>query len=284
VPQNFDVILKKLFQSLSPMAMKALTGVEVVQWIDKELPHVQNRRADLLGRTRDGDILHLEFDTEGRADLPLRQATYYLDVYRSQGRPPRQILIYVGRRRVKIPHQLVTAEMKFRFTVIDLRDLSGEQFLASDSIDDQILSVLMELRSQRLAIRRIVENITLLHAGRRVEAIRKLLLLSGLRSLEEIVAKEVIHVPVHYDIMKHKVIGPQLRAAIELGQQQGREQGIEQGIEKGKQELLTNMLRLRFKRIPTGIKARLASASGDQITQWSLRLLSAKTIQEVFSE
>src|ERR1700733_943585 len=78
----------------------------VTKWLDVELPKVQNPRLDLLGETVDGGLVHLELQTTNDAAMPLRMAEYSLGVYRLLGRFPRQVVLYVGEPRLRMPDQL----------------------------------------------------------------------------------------------------------------------------------------------------------------------------------
>ncbi|HEX7836537.1 MAG TPA: hypothetical protein VF469_03690 [Kofleriaceae bacterium] len=75
---------------------------------------------------------------------------------------------------------------------------------------------------------------------------------------------------------------------IEQGRQQGIEQGIQQGLEQVRQrlqELLLRFLRQRFgKEVDTCVEQRIAAASLEQIEAWSVRVLSAATLAEVFAD
>jgi hypothetical protein len=44
---------------LASRSIRELTGSAVDQWLDVELPKVQNTRVDLLGETSDGTPIHL---------------------------------------------------------------------------------------------------------------------------------------------------------------------------------------------------------------------------------
>ena len=52
--QEYDVALKLLLRGWAKLTMRELTGTAVENWMDAELPKVQNTRVDLLGETADG--------------------------------------------------------------------------------------------------------------------------------------------------------------------------------------------------------------------------------------
>jgi len=71
---------------------------------------------------------------------------------------------------------------------------------------------------------------------------------------------------------------------IEQGRQQGIEQGRQQGIEQGIQALLLRLLRQRFgDAVDTHVEQRIGTASVDQLETWSMRVLSAATLAELFA-
>ena len=68
----------------------------------------------------------------------------------------------------------------------------------------------------------------------------------------------------------------------EKGIQQGLVQGVEKGVLQGQQLLLARMLAERFGPLDAATESRLAAASPDELMHWSLRLLAAQSLDEVF--
>jgi predicted transposase YdaD len=67
---------------------------------------------------------------------------------------------------------------------------------------------------------------------------------------------------------------------IEQGRQKGRQEGRQQGF----QELLLRQLRQRFgDAVDTHVEQRIVTASLEQIEAWSMRVLSAATLAELFA-
>jgi hypothetical protein len=111
--QDYDVTLKLLLQGSAALTMRELTGTAVARWLDVELPKVQNLRLDLLGETVDGDLVQVELQSANDAAMPLRMAEYSLGVYRLLGRFPRQIVLYVGEPRLRVPDKLRGPGVRF---------------------------------------------------------------------------------------------------------------------------------------------------------------------------
>ena len=56
--------------------MIELTGGPVEKWLNVELPKLQNPRADLLGETADGELVHVELQSGNDSTMALRMAEY----------------------------------------------------------------------------------------------------------------------------------------------------------------------------------------------------------------
>ena len=80
-------------------------------------------------------------------------------------------------------------------------------------------------------------------------------------------------------------LGPEAKDAIMTAGQQIFEQGREKGRQQGIQELLLLLLRQRFgTAVDAHVEQRLATASIEQIEAWSVRVLSAATLSELFAD
>jgi hypothetical protein len=272
--QDYDVVLKLLFRSQSSQAAREIVGGPVKRWLDKELPAIRNTRADLIGEIVGGDIVHLEFMSENRKFFELRMAGYYVEIYQACGKHPRQALVYVGRGKLRMTGHFRSPTLSFRFRVVDLRELNGERFLASDAVGDQILAVLMRLKNRTEAVRRILATIKALDARAREDALSQLMVICGLRGIETEVEEEIKKVPVLNSLLDHKVLGREFK--------KGLEQGLEQGRLEGEGSLLRRQLEHRFKKLPKWATDELATATPAQIEEWGERLLEKKSLAAIF--
>ena len=100
--QDYDVVLKLLFRSKSSRAVQEIAGGPVKRWLDKELPAIRNTRADLIGETMSGEIVHFEFMSENQKFFELRMAGYYAELHQALGGHPRKALVYVGRAKLRM--------------------------------------------------------------------------------------------------------------------------------------------------------------------------------------
>jgi flagellar biosynthesis/type III secretory pathway protein FliH len=68
---------------------------------------------------------------------------------------------------------------------------------------------------------------------------------------------------------------------MEQGIEQGWEQGLQKGIQSGEARLLERQLAQRFGALPPDVHARISTAPPELLEAWSLRVLDARTLEEV---
>jgi hypothetical protein len=96
------------------------------------------------------------------------------------------------------------------------------------------------------------------------------MILAGIRKLDEVVGQEAKQMPILNDIMDHGVIGPAIR--------QGRREGKIEGAAAIAQRLLS----ARFGPLSATTKKRLAKLTLPELEDLAIRLLTAKSIAELF--
>src|SRR6202167_5574345 len=136
--QRYDVTLKLLLQGPARLTMLELADGTVVKWLNVELPKVQNPRADLLGETADGRLVHVELQGGNEATMALRMAEYCLGVLRLFGKFPRPVVLYVGEAPLGMDSELRGPDVSFRYRMIDIRELDGDRLLESEETGDNI--------------------------------------------------------------------------------------------------------------------------------------------------
>ena len=165
----------------------------------------------------------------------------------------------------------------FRYRLIDIRDLDGDRLLESEDVGDNILAILARLQDHNKAVRKMVSKIADLPAGERETIFSHLLLLAGLRHLEEAVAEEAQKMPIFIDILENKVLGPPYKRGLE----EGKQEGLQQGRQEGERKLLRRLIEKRFGPIPDWAEERLASRSAPELEELSLRVLDAQSIEDL---
>jgi predicted transposase YdaD len=271
---EYDTALKSVIRRLSEGALRALTGFAIARWHNVEFPEVRTLRADMVGETADGSLVHLELQSTNDSDMALRMAEYALAVYRHFRQFPQQTVLYVGRAPLTMPETLTGHSLAFRFRVVDVRELDGDALLTSGNPEENVIAVLMRLRGdRRAAVREILERIAEIDPDRRQVALREFVILAGLRSLREIIREETKTMPILDDIMEHDILGPAIR--------QGLEQGLQQGLVKGEQTVVIRLIEKRFGAIPAWARQRLEAMSAPEVEETALRLLDARSLEEL---
>ncbi len=74
-----------------------------------------------------------------------------------------------------------------------------------------------------------------------------------------------------------------IQKGFEKGLQQGLQQGIQHGKRQGEAEVLLRLLERKFGSLPQTLRQRIETADADTLLSWAERVLTATTIQEVFS-
>jgi predicted transposase YdaD len=266
---EYDTVLKALLQSPQNTVFERITGARIEQWLNVEFPEVQQTRVDMLGIAvgRGRQLFGLELQSANDMKLPLRMAEYALRTYRLHEMFPDQYVLYVGNAEMRMPSELAGPNFHCRYKIIDIRDLDEEALLASPFDGDNIMAILTRHRDRRETIRRILERIATLEGGRRDEALKKLMILAGLRKLGDSIRTEVKHMPILDDIMDHDVIGPAIR----------------EGVQRGELTILRRQLNKRFGALPAWAEERLTKLTTTELEDLSLRLFDAKSIDELFS-
>ena len=284
---EYDVVLKLLLQGSARQTLLQVTHMPIVQWLNVELPEVvRNTRIDLLGQTAAGELIHLELQSNHEEEMPLRMAEYCLRIYRSTGKLPRQILLYVGHAPLRMQSALTGTALSYQYQLVDIRTLDGDDLLASPNIGDNVLAVLGRLRNQREAVQLIVARIAAVEAPERELLLRQLLILAGLRRLEEVVEGEAKKMPILESILDNRVLGREYKRGLKEGKEEGKEEGKHEGRAEGRHEgerkVISRQIERRFGPLSESATQKLAAMQEAQLGDLSLRLLDAQSLDELF--
>ncbi len=285
--QEYDIALKILLRGFASRTLQRLVGAPVEKWLDVELPRIQNPRADLLGETSGGKLVHIELQSGNDPNMPLRMLEYFVGMYRRFARFPRQAVLYVGEAPLRMEAGLESESFSFHYELVDIRDLDGEQLLASDQVGDNVIAILTRLSDRTGAIHEIVAKISRLQPERREQALGPLLALAGLRGLEAAVEEEIKKMPIVIDILENKVLGREYKRGREVGAREGRQEGRQEGEMKGRQEgeltILRTLIEKRFGAMPPWAEERLTTRPVEELQNIALRLFDAKNLEELLS-
>jgi predicted transposase YdaD len=280
---QYDTVLKSLLTGSPNSIFPLITGAKRGRWLNVELPKVVQARVDLLFE-RDGtrELILLELQSHNDPTLPMRMAEYALLIWRVYKRFPKMYVLYVGSQRLRMPSELDTPDLTCRYTIIDIRHWDAETLLASHSPADAVLSILGRYADRLETVRRILERIAKMRGSARKIAFSKLMILAGIRKLDEVVEQEAKQMPILNDIMDHGVIGPAIRQGRKEGRAEGKLEGKIEGKIEGMAALAQRQLAARFGPLSPATKKRLAKLTLPELEDLAIRLLTAKSIAELF--
>jgi predicted transposase YdaD len=187
-------------------------------------------------------------------------------------------VLYVGSERLRMPSELDTPDLTCRYTIVDIRHWNAEILLRSNHPGDAILSILGRDGNRMETVRRILERIAKMKQSSREIAFSKLMILAGIRQLGGVVEQEAKQMPILLDIMDHDVIGP----AIRKGRKEGKAEGRLEGKIEEASAIAQRQLAARFGPLSPATKKRLAKLTLPELEDLAIRLLTAKSIAELF--
>jgi hypothetical protein len=157
---EYDSTLKLLLQESAERSLFALTGAPIARLVQPRSARTDNRRADLLGETPDGTLIHIELQGNNDGAMALRMAEYCLRIYRHLLKFPRQIVLYMGREPLRMPAELVGPGISFRYDLIDIRKLDGEALLASSQVGDNVIAILTRFERDKESVQAVLRRLS----------------------------------------------------------------------------------------------------------------------------
>ena len=261
--------------------MRRLTGSNSIEWVNIELHRRGSLRVDLLGRTPDGRLIHIELQSRNEKFFYVRMGEYGFAIARQYGQYPEQFVLYVGQEPLRMKNEIQLPQFHFRFGIIDIRDLNTQALLESSNPSDNVIAILTRDGGKKEVIRQVLAKIARAKGNQRKEALAELMAIAGLRKLGNVIGREVKQMPILEDFMDHDFLGPKLRKAHAEGLEQGLEQGLERGLEKGQLGLLLKLVERRFGRVPATVRKRLEALKPVQLERAGLRLLDARRVEDL---
>ena len=148
--------------------------------------------------------------------------------------------------------------------------------LASPNPEENVIAVLMRLGDKRAAVRRILARIAESEPGQRRIALGEFIILAGLRHLGSDNRRGDED---NADSGRHHGSRP-ARAGLRRGLQQGRVEGRVEG----EQTVVMRQIEKRFGPVPAWARQRLEAMSAPELEETALRLLDARSLEELLGK
>jgi predicted transposase/invertase (TIGR01784 family) len=226
----FDNVCKFLAESFSSDFATWLLGepITLTELSPSELSLEPIRADALILLQSDEIILHIEFQTQPKANIPFRMTDYRLRGYRKfPHKRMRQVVIYLQPSDSELVYQteFVLENSFHRFEVIRLWEQPTELFLKSPGLLP--FAALSQTNDQRRTLEQVTEVIEALNDTRiRSNVAASTAVLAGL-----VLNKDVIKRILRSDIMRESVIYQDIL-----------QQGLAQGIEQKAQDIAMKMI------------------------------------------
>ena len=304
---------KEFLAFFLPEAHDAIDWQRGYVFLDTELAritreaNVGNRRMDKLVKVwqRNGDerwvLIHIEIQGEREAHFAARMYTYHYRAFDLQQRPVVSLAVLTDEethwRPSDYEQTLWGTQLNFQFTAVKLLDFLENQTELKNSKNPFAVVTLAHLLAKK----------TKKQPEDRFQA--KWHLVRGLYrsgfSRQQVIdlfrfIDWVLHLPKGLDqrlwaniaeweeSQKMPYISSVERIGEEIGLKRGEELGLKRGEELGEKtggaRMLSRLLQRRFGEPPSWAHDKIAQADLPMLEQWSLRILDARSLEDVFGE
>jgi len=154
-------------------------------------------------------------------------------------------------------HVFETPSMRYEYHLLDRHEVDGKPLIRSNDWGDNLLALLTPVEQERV-LRRVEEQIRQLKGEEQRTAARIFVILAGIIGI----AKTVVRRLKMIDVMENEVLGP--------------------AVLKGEATIVARLLEKRFGALPEWVAEKLGSAKEAELLTWADRVLSARTLNDVF--
>jgi predicted transposase/invertase (TIGR01784 family) len=265
----YDNVCKFLAESFPTDFAQWLLGepITLTQLSPKELS-LEPIRADALILWQSAEVvLHIEFQTEPKPDIPFRMADYRLRVYRRYPEKRMyQVVIYLKPTSSELVYQesFTIPGMRHEFQVIRLWEQPEELFCQARGLLP--LAVLSQSEDRQRTLREVAQRIEGMEEQREQSNLAaSTAILAGL-----VLEKEVIERLLRQEIMRESVIYQEIKA-----------EGRAEGKAEGEVLLVLRQLTKRFGQVPLNLEKRIQGLSISQLEDLGEALLDFQTTVEL---
>lgn len=275
-----DIISKEIIRRLAVDLATHLLELSIdsgsLEVLPTEHQRVEDRRADLVVRLQDREgeafILHVEIQNNNDDTMPIRMMRYMTDILLAHpGLPLRQYLIYIGQEPLRMQDGLDGSGLHYRYGILDMRAVHCRHLLEKDTPDALVLAVLCDFGDHN-------PQAIINHIYTRLRA----LLGDDHKRFREYV--DMLHVlSVNRDLKRQIEEAEKMLTQINAERMPYYQLGMDQGMERGAAALLTRQLGYKFGTLAPAILERIENARPEELAVWERRILSAETIDGVFT-
>jgi hypothetical protein len=248
-----------------------IIGGQVVELLTVEYPAVGINKPDLVMLQANADAFHMEIQSTKDSVMGMCMLEFYVYIKRQLKGGPIQWVLHVGKAAMNMPDGIEEGALQYKYKLIDIRQLDGQQLLESEWLADNLFAILCWVEEVKVAIKRIVEKMARLTGKNQQDALVKLLIVAELRDCQEVVKLEAQEKSITMDIEQKAL----LKEVFEEGEQKG--------IEKGEATLLGRLFEQRLGVLPDWAEAKLVGVTTASLERWGLQLQGAANLAEALT-
>jgi len=190
---KIDITLRSVISKLPHTFIRLLTNKEGKKLLDTALPEVKDKRADLIVEMEDKSIFHLEVQSLNDKNMAFRMLEYFF-LIREKFKTDNifQMVLYVGKEKLNMTNNINLKNLKFNYSLKDIREINCSELLNSQDFDDKILAVLCNIENESKYINSIIFELLKLEENKRKDYIKKLFSISRYRpKIDKILKNEI---------------------------------------------------------------------------------------------
>ncbi len=271
-----DITIRDIFEEIPQRLSKILAPAPIKELLPTNFPSTE-LRVDFLARLEDESVLHIEFQSFNDTNMPFRMLRYYLAILeRYPSSPIKQLLVYVGNRKLRMKSRLRIRNLTFSYEILDIRQIDCRVLLESPDPMDRLLACLCKVEDEVYLIEKLIKTMESMNEEERKDYLLKALTLTELRPnlrirlTEEVKPMPIVVRPEDIKLSKKKLRKDVLyRLGLEEGKQIGFHEGEVIGIEKGRkigheegflralQDTVLTLIRGKLGRVPEGVEVKV---------------------------
>jgi len=255
-----DIALKDIFEEIPHRLSKILAPAPIKELLPTNFPSTE-LRVDFLARLEDESILHIEFQSFNDPNMPFRMLRYYLAILeRYPSSSIKQLLVYVGNRKLRMKSRLRLRNLSFSYEILDIRQIDCRVLLESPDPMDRLLACLCKVEDEAYLIEKLIKTMESMNEEERKDYLLKALTLTELRpNLRIKLTEEVKHMPIVVRPEDVRLPKKKLRKDIlyRLGLEEGEVIGIEKGLLRSAQDMLIAIIEGKLGYVPEEIANRI---------------------------
>jgi hypothetical protein len=177
-------------------------------------------------------------------------------------------VLYLGDKPLKMKGRVNHRRLKYSYEVSDIRKFDARPLLESDSLSDNLIGLLCRNGATRASVRRIMRKISRLPERQRIDRVKQLLILSGLRHVVEPVIEEGQQMALELDIKDNSFL-----YGIFL-------EGEKKSDDRWRR-FLPSQFEQRFGKLPKWAVQQLETADTATLMQWGERILKSERLGDI---